>query len=181
MWSEWVFTLSSIMLSGFKVQESGPNMHIGRLHDYILSQLILSFKSLKIKKKKQATQVGTVPSPQSILDAYQQGADPNTMVSAAGPWSCGSFIVTCGWILYIYIIIYIYMVWAFWIVGTIGTLEARTQRSWVKLNGRLLFPPKFTQGIKKSYIRAANCWAYCPKIFSNSWWFFHVHAVQRTI
>ena len=69
----------------FKVQESGPNMHIGRLHDYILSQLILSFKSLKIKKKKQATQVGTVPSPQSILDAYQQGADPNTMVSAAGP------------------------------------------------------------------------------------------------
>lgn len=104
MWSEWVFTLSSIMLSGFKVQESGPNMHIGRLHDYILSQLILSFKSLKIKKKKQATQVGTVPSPQSILDAYQQGADPNTMVSAAGPWSCGSFIVTCGWILYIYII-----------------------------------------------------------------------------
>ena len=37
----------------FKVQESGPNMHIGRLHDYILSQLILSFKSLKIKKKNK--------------------------------------------------------------------------------------------------------------------------------
>ena len=58
-------------------------------------------------------------------------------------------------------------VWAFWTVGTIGTLQARTERSWVKLNGQLFFPPKFTQGIKKNNIRAANYWAYFPKIFSN--------------
>ena len=45
-------------------------------------------------------------------------------------------------------------VWVFWTVGTIGTLQSRTERSWVKLNGRLLFPPKFTQGIKESYLRA---------------------------
>ena len=47
-------------------------------------------------------------------------------------------------------------VWVFWTVGTIGTLQSRTERSWVKLNGRLLLPPKFTQGIKESYLRAVS-------------------------
>ena len=56
-------------------------------------------------------------------------------------------------------------VWAFWTVGTIGTLQARTERSWVKLNGQLLFPPKFTQGIKKKQYKGSKLLGVFPQTF----------------
>ena len=156
MWSEWVFTLSSIMLSGHskcrravsnhRWKFADPNMHIGSYWQITWLHLLHPFSTNPVlqisenQRKTTATQVGTIPSPQSILYAYQQGADPNTMVSAAGPWSCGSFIGTSGWILHTHVYIYICGLgflncWYDW-----NAWSKEIKRSWVKLDGRLLFP-----------------------------------------